>query len=313
LVGRRNQPGQAAKKTTRPSKLSGTPNTAELEAGVVHMVPNNSNSFDLDPVFQFRGTTDGSFATLDEDRNMPRLRGVVRAWLEDNSENNKPYPFNDPVKLARLQNKKTGIKHCKVIDGFHRAEALRRENVTTIAVKIEDMSGKEATQRAAKANQMHGLPASPKENANTIKRLIEGGAVWKKDGSLMTLREIANDLMGGTLTEQTMRNTVKRVAPDFYRRHYGRDAQPIQAGEGKRAKREEYDNEARAIFDALRLLVDRMSRDSDRWHREESAATIGKLLDETREKLAEIQFGEDEFSRPLDLNTDQDEDTEQPF
>jgi len=277
---------KAKKKTTkhRQSPITRTPRTEKLKAGEVVIVPLTEASFVEHPAMQFRKRVKGSASKLIP-ANLAKLINVAMA---------KEGKFDDPIRLARITNRKQGFKGCVVIDGFHRIEALRRAGFKTAEVVIEDMTRDEAEREALCANAGHG--ASEEDKAFLIREAVSRGHLFDKDGKKLTIKEACAAITKNSIHHRQFRRYIQKILGDEeYAGMYGQDDEDEGEAKTRRAKTVDYVAQARGLLDELWMLTERVACEGDELHKEQCATEIARRMIEMQQKLDGIW---DEFARP---------------
>ena len=158
-----------------------------------------------------------------------KYRGVIKAHSDDR----KPLPF-PPITVARLGPSDCSSSPLYVVDGFHRCEAYRLEEVEEIKARIIDVrSMEEAKWLAAQSNLLHGRPLTNKELRTVFRRFIAAKEHLKADPEaspkvvhqrprrdVMTLGEIASAI---GKSKGTIRHWMMEDFKREYTRLYCRD------------------------------------------------------------------------------------------
>lgn len=114
----------------------------------------------------------------------------------------------------------------RLIDGWHRLEALRLLERAAAEVNITEMSMNEARLAAALANTAHGLPLKPKELRNVFNAYIGTRHHYRANGRLKSYREMAADL-NGAVSYRTLNRWMERdhpkIAKEMSMQHGGED------------------------------------------------------------------------------------------
>lgn len=265
------QASQKAKKQ-RQRPITRTPKTEKRKAGELVIVPLTDASFIEDPAMQFRGRSKGTASKLIP-ANVSMLVNVAK---ETGGQ------FHDPIRLARITNRKQGFKGCVVIDGFHRIEALRRAGFETAQVIIEDMTRDEATRAAVLANAYHGRGLGLEDIGPVITKAVRDGLLFDKNGAKLPIKDACAAITGNRISPRQFRRYIQRVLGEAdYARLYGRETEDEDETTPRRIKRTDYVSEARGLLDELWELTDRVACEGD----------------EMQKKLDGIW---DEFARPLE-------------
>ncbi|MHC4051059.1 hypothetical protein [Bradyrhizobium sp. 25ACV] len=149
----------------------------------------------------------------------------VRSKIDPTTVNRyRNYYKNDgtlpPIEIALVD----GVY--RLIDGWHRLEALRLLERTTAEVNIIEMSMNEARLAAALANTAHGLPLKPKELRNVFNAYIGTRHHYRANGRLKSYREMAADL-NGAVSYRTLNRWMERdhpkIAKEMSMQHGGED------------------------------------------------------------------------------------------
>jgi len=282
------QASQKAKKkaTERRRPITRTPKTENLKAGELVRVPLSEASFIEDPAMQYRGRIKGSASKLIP-ANVSMLMNVAK---EAGGR------FHDPIRLARITNRKQGFKGCVVIDGFHRIEALRRAGFKTAEVVIEDMTREEAKRAAALANAYHGRGLGNEDLGHVIAKAVREGLLFDKDGKKLSIADACASITGNRISSRQFRRYVEKIlGVEEYTEMYGRDDGGEDETKTRRAKTVDYVAEARGLLDELWELTERVACEGDELHKKQCAMEIAGRMAEMQNKLDGIW---DEFARP---------------
>lgn len=84
----------------------------------------------------------------------------------------------------------------RLVDGWHRLQALQLLERDSVEANITEMSMSEARWAAASANLAHGLPLKPKEVRNVFRAYITARRHYRPNGRLKSYREMAGELNG---------------------------------------------------------------------------------------------------------------------
>jgi hypothetical protein len=114
----------------------------------------------------------------------------------------------------------------RLVDGWHRLEALQRLGHDSAEANITQMSMSEARWAAASANLAHGLPLRPKEVRNVFSAYITARRHYRPNGRLKSYREIADEL-NGAVSYRTLNRWMEKdhpkIAKEMSMQHGGED------------------------------------------------------------------------------------------
>lgn len=114
----------------------------------------------------------------------------------------------------------------RLIDGWHRLEALRLLDRYDAEANITEMSMNEARWAAASANLAHGLPLKPKEVRNVFRSYITARRHYRSNGRLKSYREMAGEL-NGAVSYRTLNRWMEqdhpKIAKEMSVQHGGED------------------------------------------------------------------------------------------
>jgi hypothetical protein len=114
----------------------------------------------------------------------------------------------------------------RLVDGWHRLEALRLLGHDEVLADIVEMTLSDARWAAASANLTHGLPLKSKEVRNVFNAYITSRQHYKANGRTKSYRDIAADL-NGVVTYRTLNRWMEedhpKIAKEMSSRHGGAD------------------------------------------------------------------------------------------
>ncbi|MCK0198644.1 hypothetical protein MWN34_17240 [Ancylobacter sp. 6x-1] len=122
---------------------------AEAKGGDVGPFTVKLEDIRRDPVYQIRGALDAG--------NVTKLAGLYKAGT-----------VVAPITIAFVGEETVPV----IIDGHHRFRAIERIGGDTVQASAVTLSRAEAQWRAAKANDVHGLPLKPKERRKMFRAFI---------------------------------------------------------------------------------------------------------------------------------------------
>ena len=125
-----------------------------------------------------------------------------------------------PLRVARIIDS-GGV--LALVDGFHRAAALKRLGRETATVEIVERTARGAKWEAASANLDHGVQLKSKEYLKVFRALVMAQQNRKENGSLMSYREIAAKI-GGTKSHNTIHTWMKSYFPKTAEAMRGRES-----------------------------------------------------------------------------------------
>ena len=111
-----------------------------------------------------------------------------------------------PVEVARVDGA------FRLVDGWHRLEALRLLERDDVEANITTMTMSQAKWAAAAANLTHGLPLKPKELQNVFGAYITARRHYKSTGRLKSYRDMAADF-NGLISYRTLNRWMEKDHP----------------------------------------------------------------------------------------------------
>ncbi|KXV12505.1 ParB/RepB/Spo0J family partition protein [Gluconobacter oxydans] len=261
--------------------------TENLEAGQVHMIPDNERAFHVHLAFQTRAKTDKNPSGLNAG-NVRDLRTAIRSGAE-----------LPPVELARLHDKASGARACFLIAGFHRMEAYRQAGVGLIPAVITDMTRKEALLRSSISNATHGQRPSKQDRRTALNAFVLSGEWKDADGTPKSYAQIALQGTGGTVSRFTARNWIEKDHPQVFKAvkaHWERKGEDEEEDERPTFKAEarDFEGEARHYLEAVLELVQMASDAGD----EMTARSIAFAVEDAAKK-AWTRMPKDEFEEAV--------------
>jgi hypothetical protein len=112
-----------------------------------------------------------------------------------------------PLRVARVN--KGALK---LVDGWHRLEALKSLGVARTAVEVVETTAHGAKWEAARANLQHGVPLKPAEYRNVFRVYVSTRQHITGKGRYKSYRDIAQEI-GGTRAYTTIRNWMLKDFP----------------------------------------------------------------------------------------------------
>jgi hypothetical protein len=128
-----------------------------------------------------------------------------------------------PIQVARVDGA------LRLVDGWHRLEALKLLGQTDVDATIFDATMSEARWAAASANLSHGLPLKSKEVRNVFNAYITARRHYKTNGRVKSYRDMEADL-GHRVSYRTLNTWMKKDHPKIAK------AMAEQYGEGDKAR-----------------------------------------------------------------------------
>ena len=121
----------------------------------------------------------------------------------------------------------------RLVDGWHRLEALRLLGHDETLADIVGMTLSDARWAAASANLAHGLPLKPKEVRNVFNAYITSRQHYKANGRIKSYRDIEADL-NGVVSYRTLNRWMEKdhpkIAKEMARQHGGEDKRHYHDG-----------------------------------------------------------------------------------
>ncbi len=114
----------------------------------------------------------------------------------------------------------------RLVDGWHRLEALRLLGQKVADATITEMTSTDARWAAVSANLSHGLPLKPKEVRNVFNAYITARRHYKANGRIKSYREMEADL-NGVVSHRSLNRWMEKdhpkIAKEMSNRHGGDD------------------------------------------------------------------------------------------
>lgn len=132
-----------------------------------------------------------------------------------------------PIEIAKVDGA------LRLVDGWHRLEALQLLERDSVEANITEMSMSEARWAAASANLAHGLPLKPKEVRNVFRAFITARRHYRPNGRLKSYREMASEL-NGAVSYRTLNRWMEldhpKIAKEMSVQHGGENKDQYRDG-----------------------------------------------------------------------------------